>query len=124
MITPEQAKNALAYLETLAGEGLWQIMCGNSAEYSRDTYDYNYDMRQGAVKTLKEFVRENTWEIPDEQKQNLINNWIGTLRVSFGGLDFWQLSKTWKNKVYGDVARMIVDEMVWFIKNNNSAEFK
>lgn len=61
--------------------------------------------------------------ITDEQRENLINNWIGTLSVSFGGLDFWRLSKRWKQKVYRDVAKMIVDEMVWFYENNDKPEF-
>ena len=57
MITPEQAQNALEYLTALSGEGLDYILM-----YSKDTYNYNYGMRIGAIKTLKEFIAQHKSE--------------------------------------------------------------
>jgi hypothetical protein len=61
--------------------------------------------------------------LTSEQKRNLTEAWSNTLRWRFGGLDFWRLSKKWKNIRYNELASIIVDELDWFLQNVDNPEF-
>lgn len=113
-VSKEQASNAIKYLEAAA----------MNMRFEDEAHEeYNKLMRQGSVATLKEFIRQADQGLTVEQKKNLVENWISTLSVSFGGLDFWRLSKKWKRTTYAGVATMIVDEMDFIMRNNNNPDF-
>lgn len=110
MITKQQADNALSYLEAAA-----MHMSYESEEHKA----YNVAMRQGAEEVLREFIAQSDAGYTEAQRRQWVENWIGTLRMRFGGLDFWRLSKRWKDIRYAEIATMIVDEFHWIAKNNN-----
>jgi len=105
MITPEQARNAL---------------------YEIKNIDTTYEVSEG-LDILQQFIKEtstikvdnNVPHITPEQHRHLVDNWIGTLRMRFGGKDFWCLSKKWKDIRYAEMAEMIVSEMEWIFENND-----
>jgi hypothetical protein len=113
MISKEQANNALSYLEAAA-----MHMSYESEEHRA----YNIAMRQGSEKVLREFIKQADSGLDEPIREHLIETWIGTLRMRFGGLDFWRLSKRWKEIRYAEIATMIVNEMDWIMKNNPKFE--
>lgn len=110
MISKEQASNALSYLNAAATHMQYE---------SKEHEAYNESMRKGAENTLRKFITQSDAGYTEAQKEAWIENWINTLRVRFGGLDFWRLSKKWKEIHYRQTANMIVDEFDWIARNNN-----
>lgn len=109
-ISKEQANNALSYLEAAA-----MHMPYESEEHKA----YNINMRKGAEETLRAFIKQSDQPLTAQQTKHMVENWINTLRWRFGGLDFWRLSKKWKDIRYAEIATMIVDEFNWIAQNNN-----
>lgn len=45
--------------------------------------------------------------------------WVEFLQISFGGLDYWTLSKDWKLKVFKEVAKMMMDDIRYIEEKRN-----
>lgn len=119
MTTKDEAISALEVLWNQSGDYLLdKYGLANSPEFDAD-----YDKRFEAYRILTNFIVHKEVGLSDQQKVGMTENWINTLAMRFGGLDFWRLSKKWKRITYHQVASMIVNEMDWVMKNNNNPKF-